>query len=123
MYSEHAIARVLPYVATTFSRGGDLDQVLTRTVVEIGRILGPDLGCPPADASVAWWARKAGTPAAAGTRGAVHLLPDGRVGLGLGAGRGVVETAGDRLAIVERPEPGRYAGAYYMPTITYGGLL
>lgn len=123
MYSEHAVSTLMPYVTGTYRDGAALDQHLTRTVVEVGRIIGGILGCLPSDSSLAWWAAKAGTPAVAGTRAAVHVLPDGRTGFGLGPARGVIETVGDRLVIVRHPHPDRYTGVYLLPTIEYGGLL
>lgn len=123
MYSEHLLADLLALAQGWYVKGTDLDQDLTRVTVELGRLIGPDLGYTPTDASLAWWARRTGTPAPVLTRGAIHLNRDGRTGIGLGPGRGVLETRGDRLVRVRTPEPGRYLAAYRLPTIEYGGLL
>lgn len=123
MYSEHIVATLLDLVQRSYYYGYELDRDLTRTTVQIGKILGPDLGAQPSDQSLAWHAQKFGTPAPIGTRAAVHVLTDGRIGIGLGSGRGIIETTGGELALLTNPEPGRYSGAWRHPTIEYGGLL
>ena len=123
MYSEHIVATLLDHVQRTYYYGYELDSDLTRTIVDVGRLVGPDLGCSPSDKSLAWFVQQFGTPVPLGTRAAFHILGDGRVGLGLGSGRGVIETAGYELALVTAPETGRYTGAWKLPNIDYGGLI
>lgn len=123
MYSEHLTAILLPLIQRNYYYGYELDQTLTRVTVSVGRILGPDLGCDPSDASLAWFAQQFGTPAALYSRASIHVLQDGRTGFGLGPGRGVIETAGDELALVTNPRPDRYTGAWRFPHVNYGGLI
>lgn len=123
MYSEHLVAAVLRFTVDHFDSGSALDAVSGRHVVQIAGIIGTDLGCAPQDQDVAWWAAKVGTTVGAQSRAAIHVLPGNRLGVGLGAGRGVVESTGDRLAVVHRPEEGRYTGVYRVPGVEYGGLL
>lgn len=123
MYSEHLIASLQRLVQGRFPTGADLDAVRGRPVVQVGRVIGPSLGYRPSDASLGWQARTTGAPAPHGTRAAVHTLPSGLVAIGLGQGRGMIETVGDRLVVVARPEPGRYTGAWRLPTVQYGGLV
>lgn len=123
MYSEHLTATLLDLVQLHYYYGYELDQNLTRVTVEIGRILGTDLGCEPSDQSLGWFVQQFGVSAPLGSRASFHVLHDGRVGCGLGPGRGVIETAGDQLAIVTSPEPGRYIGAWRLPNVEHGGLI
>lgn len=123
MYQEHIIGTLLDLVQGSRYTGGDVDAGLGRVTVEIGAIIGPLLGYRPSDAALNWHARTTGTPVPPGTRGAVHTLPDGRAAVGLGAGRGVLETAGDELVTVTQLDPSRYTGAWRLPTIEYGGLI
>lgn len=123
MYSEHLTATLLNLVQRYYYYGYELDRELVRPIVQVGRIIGPDLGCQPSDRSLAWYAQQFGVPAAIGSRASLHILHDSRVGFGLGPGRGVIETAGDTLAIVTAPEERRYTGAYRLPNIDYGGLI
>lgn len=123
MYSEHLIAELLRYTTGSYRTGDDLDQTIDRIVVTIGRITGRPLGTLPTDASLGWWSTAYGDPAPIGTRAAIHVLRDGRVGVGLGPTRGVIETAGDHLTVVTHPNPTRYTGAYKLPLIHYGGLI
>ena len=123
MYSEHLIAILVRHAATHYDTGAELDAELGRPVVQIGRIVGPDIGSNPSDGHLSWFTQKVGTKVAVGTRAAIHILPGKRVGVGLGPRRGVIESTGDHLALVRNPEPGRYLGAYTIPTIQYGGLV
>lgn len=123
MYSEHIVADLLSLIQRTYYYGYELDVELTRTVVSIGRLLGPDLGCEPSDLALSWFLQRFGTPAALGSRASFHILHDNRIGLGLGPRRGIIETAGDSLALVTNPEPDRYTGAWRLPNIEYGGLI
>lgn len=123
VYSEHLIAALLPITALTYPTGGDLDADLTRQVVTIGRVLGVDLGCVPSDPGLVWFTRTYGTVTEMGSRAAVHLLPDGRTGIGLGTGRGIIESRGDGLALIQYIDPDRYTAAYRLPNIAYGGLI
>ncbi|QIN94350.1 hypothetical protein SEA_ABBA_21 [Arthrobacter phage Abba] len=52
--------------------------------------------------------------------GYLLALADGRVGYSIGGGR-VVESRGDKLAVVLDPEPGRYARAFALPGVAYVG--
>ena len=124
MYSEHVIAELVRLVDGSFATGKELDSQLGRVTVQVGRVIGTTVGAPrPTDISLTWWASRKGTPVPVGTRGAVHVLPDSRTGMGLGPSRGVVESAGGRLVTVKNPESNRYVGAYKLPGVSYGGLI
>jgi hypothetical protein len=123
MYSEHVVAILLSYARGAYPTGDAIDSVQERRVVEIGRLLGPELGVDPSDKALGWFASAYGTAVPLRTRAAVHILPDGRVGFGLGHTRGVIESTGGHLTIVTNPEPGRYLSAWRLPTIEYGGLI
>lgn len=123
MYSEHLVADLMELVQGSYWTGTELDRELTRVTTSVGRILGPDLGTNPSDASLAWYASRWGTPAPPLTRAAIHVLVDGRIGFGLGTGRGVIESGGHHLVVVMNPEPGRYPQVWKLPTIHYGGLI
>jgi len=123
MYSEHLIAELVRLVDHHYVTGAELDANLSRPVVQVGKIIGPLVGSRPSDIALTWWASMKGTEVPVGTRGAVHLLADSRTGLGLGNGRGVVESDGERVVIVNRPDPSRYIAAYRLPGVSYGGLL
>lgn len=123
MYSEHLIAALLGLVAETYPDGASLDYVKGAPQVQVGKIIGPDVGSEPADSYLAWWAEIVGEPVAPGTRAAVHILPDRWTGIGLGGDRGVIESTGEHLGVVAHPEDDRYTGVYRLPTIQYGGLL
>lgn len=123
MYSEHLIAYLLRFTQGTVPTGASVDKIRTRPVVTLGRIIGPDLGIRPHENALRRLTATTGVPAHIGTRAAIHLLPDGRCGFGLGGNRGVIESTGERLVIVASPEPGRYTSAWRLPAIEYGGLL
>lgn len=123
MYSEHLIASLLELVAGTRTTGTDLDAELTRQVITVGRMLAPRFDANPNDAALTFLATAKGTPTPIGTRGAVHLMADGRTAVHLGADRGAIETSGLELVIVRRPEPGRYTSAWRLPGVHYGGLI
>lgn len=123
MYSEHIVATLLDLTQRSYYYGYELDRDLTRITVSVGRILGPDLGCEPSDGALSWYCQRFGTPAALGSRASFHVLRDSRVGVGLGPGRGVIETVGPELAIVSSPETGRYTGAWRLPNVEHGGLI
>lgn len=123
VYSEHFIASLQTLVQGAYPTGEDVDAVRTRVVVRIGGVVGAALGYRPSDAALAWQARTTGVPAPPGTRAAIHILPNGLVAVGLGPGRGMIETTGDRLVTVAYTNPARYTGAWRLPTIQYGGLI
>lgn len=123
MYSEHLIAALLRTCAARTDSGQQIDAGITRLLVTVGRMIGPDLNCAPSDAALIDLARTFNHPAALGTRGAVHTLSAGRAAIGLGATRGAVETAGTHLVHLTRFEAHRYTGAWYLPGVLYGGLI
>lgn len=122
-------APVAASAALAVDRGRDVDTLLgewdgPRT--ELAELLGAataglGLFIPRQDHQLAAWLARDGIPVpvdAAG-RGAVLALQDGRLGLAIGAG--VLESAGESLAIVHAPEPGRYVHAWHLPGVTYMG--
>lgn len=50
--------------------------------------------------------------------GVVLVLADGRLGVGDSRGA-VIESAGDGLCLIGKPEPGRYVDAYFLPHVFY----
>lgn len=128
MYSETLIADLQALVKDTYDTGDEIDPN-QRVIVEIGRVLSMSLGLAPGDRYLARFAEDYGTPVPHLTRGAVHILPprpdnlQRLVGIGLGQGRGVIETAGDRLVRILNPSPSRYTAVHRIPNVTYGGLL
>lgn len=63
-------------------------------------------------------ARDGSTARNLAARGLLVVRPDGGLGFTIGHGK-VIESVGESLAIIQNPEPGRYARGYRLPGYQY----
>ncbi|WP_427017878.1 hypothetical protein ACQCSX_04485 [Pseudarthrobacter sp. P1] len=126
-WADGILARVLPLAVSVYETGRqrDMDPAAgQRPVLHVAEAVG--IACaahgiylPLTDTALAAVAARDGAPAAAPWgRGAIVVLADGRVGLTAGRGA-VIESAGESLAIIRTPEPGRYVAAWQIPGAQY----
>ncbi|GAA4916030.1 hypothetical protein GCM10025777_31870 [Membranihabitans marinus] len=131
MWNGFVLAEVYPYVGLAYLTGREVDQVLRDeqiTKVEVAEAVSSalaqfGLSLPDEDGALLVRLRRDGArPGAMDLGACVCVLQDGRLGLTTGDGR-VIETAGDELAYVAHPEPGRYSQVLKVPGVYYGEVV
>lgn len=107
--------------------GWEVDSLLTLSRAETGRLhvaevlsrvaAGHGLTVPPTDTRLIFRLRPYQTPVDLARGGCVTATHDGRIGWNLGDGTSI-ESTGEHLTHVLRPDPTRYRTQYRIPGIT-----
>lgn len=115
---------LLPLVDARYDFGRDLDEDFgaedSSHSVSVAQVLASLLGTPDDDRGLLRVLSRSQASAPSGVWWTAVRVADDR--LGVVCPSGVIESAGDSLAVVSHPERDRYTQAFWLPGVVYAGV-